>query len=239
VNVRRYVFNDYLLGERSFDPLKPLFARVDTTTTPPTVIPIPNGDGEVTNIAYTREWSGLAKITNRSLPGIEISYQALVNRIDASKLDDAFTFRLNPDGKKKQRTTSFVQGLDWTHTLSSTTFYSLNVRQNYFDYHDWVYDDFSDARYDSAGSSGGIGNYENGASVFGVDFGRFRQKTNSLVLKGAVTSEVTREHQVKAGIELQTSALEFGNAGTLTYKGNATQSNHQGESSNDSMASGA
>ncbi|MBM2840254.1 MAG: hypothetical protein HW412_782 [Bacteroidetes bacterium] len=220
VNGRRYVFNDYLLGEQRFDPLTPVFGVVDTTTTPPTITPIPNGDGKVVGIAFTREWSGLAKITNRSLPGIEISYQALLNRIDASKLDDAFTFRLNPDGKKKQKTSSLVHGLDWTHSVSQTTFYNLSVRQNYFDYHDWVYDDFYDSRYDRAGPSTGVGAYENGASVFGVDFGRFRQKTNSLVLKGAVTSQVTREHQVKAGFELQTSALEFGSAGTLTYKGN-------------------
>jgi outer membrane receptor protein involved in Fe transport len=219
VNGRRFVFNDYLVGERRFNPLAPLSSNVDTTTNPPTITPIPNGDGRVANIAYTREWSGLAKITNRSLAGIEISYQALANRIEASGLGDAFTFRFNPDGKKKQVTTSFVHGLDWTHTLSPTTYYTLSVRQNYFNYHDWVYDDFYDPRYDQAGPSRGIGDYEFGASVLGVDFGRFRQKTNALVIKGAVTSQVSREHQLKAGFELHTSALEFGSAGTLTIKG--------------------
>jgi len=211
---RRYVFNDYFLGERRFNPLD-----TSNQSNPFLYLTQPNGDGKVVALAYNREWSGLAKITNRSLPAIEIGYQALFNIIDASGMGDAFTFRLNPDGKKKQKTTSLVHGVDFTHTLSSTTFYNVSVRQNYFDYHDWVFDDFHDARYDLAQSSTGISDYEYGASVAGVDFGRFRQKTNALVAKAAVTSQVTREHQIKVGTEFQTSAIDFGTAGTLTYKG--------------------
>jgi outer membrane receptor protein involved in Fe transport len=215
VSGRRNVFTDYFLGERRFNPLD----TVGLDSNPAGWLTNPNGDGKVVALGYSREWSGLGKITNRSLPGIELSYQVLVNRIDASSSSDAFTFRFNPDGKKKQQTTSFVHGLDLTHTLSATTYYNLSVRQNYFDYHDWVFDDFYDPRYDYARSSGGLFDYEYGASVLGVDFGRFRQKTNTLVLKGAVTSQVTRAHQVKLGFEVQTSRLEYGTAGTLTYKG--------------------
>lgn len=214
VSGRRYVFNDYFYGERRYNPL-------DTTGLydPFIYLTQPNGDGKVVALAYTREWSGLGKVTNRSLPGIEISYQILFNVIDASKLDDAFTFRLNPDGKKTQKTKSLVHGVDWTHSLSAATFYNISVRQNYFDYHDWVYDDFYDSRFDFAGASFGLSDYEYGASVVGVDFGRFRQKTNTAVVKAAITSQVTREHQLKLGVELQTSALEFGTSGTLTFKG--------------------
>ena len=212
---RRYVFNDYYLGERRFNPL-------DTTglqSNPVGWLLNPNGSGEVVALSYHREWSGLAKITNRSLPGIEVGYQFLFNVIDASGLGDAFAYRYNPDGKKKQQTKSFVHGIDWTHTLSATTFYTLSLRQNYFDYHDWVYDDFYDPRYDYAQASRGLFDYEYGANVAGVDFGRFRQRTNAGVFKGSLTSQVTREHQVKLGLELETSAIEFGTAGTLTFKG--------------------
>jgi outer membrane receptor protein involved in Fe transport len=214
VNARRSVFNDYYLGERRFNPL-------DTTgiSNPILWLTQPTGDGKIVALSYAREWSGLAKITNQSLPGAEISYQALVNVIDASKLDDAFTFRLNPDGKKKQKTTSIVHGIDLTHSLASSTFYTVSLRQNYFNYHDWVFDDFYDPRYDFAHSSVGISDFEYGASLAGVDFGRFEQISNSLVIKAAVTSQVTRIHLVKIGGEFQTSSIDFGTAGTLTYKG--------------------
>lgn len=215
VSGRRFVFNDYFLGERRFNPL-------DTTglqTNPRQWLDHPNGDGKIVALAYTREWSGLGKLTNRTLPGIEVSYQALFNLIEGSGMGDAFAYRYNPDGKKRQKTTSFVHGIDWTHSLSPTTFYNLNVRQNYFDYRDWVYEDFYDRRYDYARASRGLFDYEFGAIVAGVDFGRFRQKTNALVVKGSLTSQLTREHQVKAGVELQTAAIEFGTAGTLLARG--------------------
>ncbi|TLY31283.1 MAG: TonB-dependent receptor [Ignavibacteria bacterium] len=211
---RRSVFNDYYLGERRFNPLD-----TNGISNPHRWLLQPNGDGKIVALAYSHEWSGLAKVTNRSIPEIEISYQALFNVIDASKIDDAFIYRLNPDGKKTQRTTSVVHGVDWTHTISSTTFYNLSVRQNYFDYHDWVFEDFYDPRYDYARSSTGSSDYEYGAVVAGVDFGRFRQRTTALVLKAALTSQVMRDHLIKLGGEFQTSAIYFGTAGTLTYKG--------------------
>jgi len=214
VSGRRYDFNDYYYGERRFNPLD-----TNGISDPQGWLGRPNGDGKVVALAFTREWSGLAKVTNRSLPNIEISYQGLFNIIDASRMGDAFQFRYNPDGKKKQKTWSLVHGIDWTHTISMATYYNLSVRQNYFDYHDWVYDDFYDSRYDFAQSSRNLLDYEYGASVAGVDFGRFRQKTNAGVIKGSLTSQVTREHLFKIGAEFQTSAIEFGNAGTLTQKG--------------------
>ena len=63
----------------------------------------------------------------------------------------------------KQRTFSIVHGLDWTHTLSKTTFYSVSLRQNYFDYKDMAYDDVYDPRYDAAGPPVGDVDYEFGA----------------------------------------------------------------------------
>jgi outer membrane receptor protein involved in Fe transport len=214
VSGRRYIFNDYYLGERRFNPfdtagISDLFRWLTQ----------PNGTGSIVALAYSREWSGLAKITNRSLPDIEISYQVLANSIEGSKIDDAFSYRLNPDGKKKQKTTSFVHGVDWTHATSTNTFYNLSIRQNYFDYHDWVLDDFNDPLYDYARSGVGFSEYENGAIFAGIDFGRFQQTTNSLVLKGALTGQITRQHLVKIGGEFQSSAVDFGTAGTLTYKG--------------------
>src|SRR5713101_2205401 len=60
VSARRYVFDDYYLGERRFNPF-------DTTgiSNPVQWITHPNGSGKIVALAYSRDWSGLAKITNR------------------------------------------------------------------------------------------------------------------------------------------------------------------------------
>ncbi|HXG01729.1 MAG TPA: TonB-dependent receptor, partial [Bacteroidota bacterium] len=80
-NGRRYVFDDYLYGERRFNPLD-----TNGLSDPARWLGSPNGDRKQVAMSYTREWSGLAKITNRSLQGIEISYQALFNFIDGRNM---------------------------------------------------------------------------------------------------------------------------------------------------------
>jgi outer membrane receptor protein involved in Fe transport len=209
-SARRYVFDDYLYGTRLFNP-------TDTSNFE-RIIGYPTGDGKEIALAYTREWSGLVKITNRSLPSVEISLQALFNIIEGRNLDAAFAWRLNPDGMKTHRTKSVVWGLDWTHTVTPTTFYTISLRQNFFDYTDWVYEDFYDTRYDAAGRANSFSMLYNSANVQGVDFSRYRQRTSTYLFKASVTSQVTRAHQLKLGGELQASKMEFGAPGTLAYQ---------------------
>ena len=207
----RYTFDDYLYGTRTFVPTD----RSNLETN----VPNPTGDGASVPMSYSKEWSGLAKITNRSIPGVELSYQAIFNFIQGQKLDGAFAWRMNPDGRTTQNTRSLVHGIDFTQTVSPSTFYTVSLRQNYFDYTDWAYDDFYDARYDAAGApkSLNILSYY-GAIVQGVDFSRYRQRTNTYLAKASVTSQVSRSHQLKIGGEFQASKMDFGAAGTLLYQ---------------------
>lgn len=200
VSGRRYLFDDYLYGTRMYLP-------TDTSVNHPT------GDGKQVPLSYSYEWSGLAKITNKSLPGIDISYQVLFNSSDAR--NGAWQWRLNPDGMRKQKTTSYVQGLDVTQLLSQSTYYTLGLHQNYFDYTDWTYDNFYDSRYDSAKTTATLPNSD--AIYRGVDFGRFEQKTNSYIAQFSLLSQVTQQLQIKVGGEFQYSDLAFGTAGTLVY----------------------
>jgi len=209
LNGRRFVFDDYLWGNREFVPTDSSDFQNN--------IPKPTGDGKEVPLAYSREWSGLGKITNKSIPGVEISYQVLVNSLEGKGLGGSFSWRLNPEGAKYQETFSLIHGLDWTQTVSPNTFYTISIRQNYFRYTDWVYADFYDTRYDQAGQSKSFSDLYYGASVQGVDYGRYEQRTNTGLLKASVTSQVSRAHQLKVGGEFQISDLKFGTAGTLTF----------------------
>jgi outer membrane receptor protein involved in Fe transport len=210
VNAHRYVYDDYLEGRRMFF----------TTDTSNFQQQVPHGTGDSGDVAmaYSREWSGLVKITNRSIPAVEVSYQGLFNIIEGRRLDGAFAWRLNPDGRTIQRTRSFFHGIDWTHTVSASMFYTLAVRQNYYDYRDWLYDDLFDPRYDAAGAPKSFNLLYNSAIVQGADFSRYRQTTNTLLVKGSVTNQITQWYQLKMGGEFQTSKMEFGAAGTLSYE---------------------
>jgi outer membrane receptor protein involved in Fe transport len=210
VNLRRYTFDDYLWGTRQFVPTDTSNFQLQ--------IPYGTGDGKEVPLSYTNEWSGLVKIANHSIRGVEISYQALFNVIEGQKSGGMFQWRLNPDGRTKQETRSIVHGFDWTHSVSSSTFYTLSLRQNYFNYQDLLYDDLYDPRYDSAGVPKSFNQLYYGAVVQGADFSRYNQKTNTLLLKGSVTSQVSRSHLIKVGGELQGSVMDFGANGTLVYQ---------------------
>lgn len=205
-SARRFINNGYQFAQRRFVP-------TDSSDFQQKIFN-PTGDGAEFPLGYAREWSGLAKITNRSLGNVELSYQAIFNDIDAKRTN--FGFRYNPDGASTQNTFSFVHGADLTHTLSTKTFYNFSLRQNYFEYTDYVYEDVFDPRYLDAGLPLTDDAYEYGTAVVqGVDLTRFMQRTNSLVLKGAITSQVAREHLVKAGVELQRSEVKFGSPGYI------------------------
>jgi outer membrane receptor protein involved in Fe transport len=210
LNGRRYLFDDYLYGTRRFRPTD----RSDLAG----FVFHPTGSGEQVPLSYSREWSGVAKVTNRSLPGVELSYQAIMDLQEGRRRrDDLWRFRLDPDGLSKQRTASVVHGLDLTHTLAKSTFYNVSVRQNYFNYRDMAYDDVYDPHYDRAGPLVGDANYQLGAYVQGVDFTRFQQRTSTMVWKNTFVSQVTRDQQIKVGAEFQWPRVSFGNPGALTY----------------------
>ncbi|MCA9733740.1 MAG: TonB-dependent receptor [Deferribacteres bacterium] len=225
---RRFIDDGYVTAVRRFVPTD----RADFEAK----VFSPTGDNEEMPLSYTHEWSGLAKISNRSFENLELSYQAIANNITSKRY--SFAFRFNPDGAPIQRNVSVVHGLDITHTLTKNTFYSLSLRHNYFDYSDYVYEDFNDPRYDAAGPPIGDIVYEIGANVQGVDLTRYIQKTNARVLKASLTSQVNREHQIKFGVELQDSDITFGTPdGYIVGTGGTSIIRHENEPPDYSPAS--
>jgi outer membrane receptor protein involved in Fe transport len=205
VSARRAIFNDWVRG---IDLLKPTDLREAMRDSVPLTF---GGDGRETPLAWSREWSGVAKVSNRSITNLELSYQAIVNVIDAKRADWAFF--LLPDAQPRQHTFSIVHGLDVNHVLNPKSFYNLSIRQNYFDYQDRVYDDFYDARYDSAGAL--FTDDGSGFIIGGVSPTRFHQNTNTLVMKGSYVRQSSSSNQLKAGVELQLPRVEFGTPGHL------------------------
>ncbi len=205
ISVRKFLDDGYLNGQRRFLPS-------DSSDFQNRIFK-PTGDNAVVPMNTNDEWSGQFKISNKSIDNVQISYQA-VGSISDSRLYD-FAYRFNPEGLSSQRHISLAHGLDWTHSLSSTTFYSLSVRQNYFKYTDYAFSSLFDPRYTAAGFPRGDPNYELGAYTQGYSLNRFEQLSNSVLLKGSVTSQIDRFNLVKVGFEAQNSLITFGPPGTL------------------------
>ena len=204
---RYYTWEDYVRAERRFEP-------TDSSDFERSIFR-PTGDGDSGPLGHSREWSGVAKITDASIPGVKWSYQAILNAFKGQRT--SWAYRYNPAGRTTQRTFAATHGLDWTHTLSASTFYSLALRQNYFDYSDLAYEDLFDPRYDAAGPTLGSDNYEPGVIVQGVDFNRFEQTTDAFIMKGSVVRQVTADQMMKFGGEFQWPVVSFGAPGHLVY----------------------
>ncbi len=205
LTLRRYQDEGYLYGVRRFMPTDTSdFARK---------IFRPTGDDEEISLASSEEWSGQLKIANRALGDVQISYQAIGSTSKAKAFD--FGYRFNPDGQRTQKRFSLVHGFEFSHSLSPELFYTVSLRQNYFHYKDYMFESVSDPRYGAAGVPRGDANYELGAILQGYSLGRFEQKTNALLLKGAITAQLGPYNLLKLGIEAQTSSIGFGSPGTL------------------------
>jgi outer membrane receptor protein involved in Fe transport len=205
MNLRRFQDDGYLYGERRFRPTdnSDFQGKVFNAT----------GDNAIIPMSTTSEWSWQFKLSNRSLKEIQLNYQAIGSTSIGQAYD--FGFRLNPDGRTTQRRFSLVHGIDFTHAPSSSTYYTISLRQNYFNYTDWAFERVDDPQYQIAGPPRSDANYELGAVIQGVSLTRFRQRTNAFVTKASVTSQIGKYHLFKAGVEAQISGILFGSPGTV------------------------
>lgn len=215
LSIRHALSDDWIRGEERFSPADRPDTVKSTVTGQDSLVRLdPTGSGEPIALGYTNEWSGVLKLSNRSLRNISLDWQGIVNVTESRR--STWSYRLVPEGLKKQRTVSVVQGADWTHGLSPTRFYTLSARQNYTDFEDFAYADLWDPRYDAGGPPISYNaDYEYGAFVQGVDLDRFVQNTNGLVLKGSFVDQVTRQRQSKLGFEFQAPHIRFGAPGYL------------------------
>ncbi len=208
VSGRRFVFDDFVYGERRFVPTDSSFISLGVLRG--------TGDWARVPLGWTREWSGVAKLTNSGLADHRFNYQATFSLNEGRNTD--FSFRYNPDGATTYENDTVSHGPDWTWTLGPATFLNLSLRQNYVHYRDYAFESVWDEKYDAAGPPQGISSFEQGVIVEGVSFGRYLQKTNAFVAKGSLTSQVTPEHLMKFGGELELPAVTFGTPGYLTYR---------------------
>ncbi len=174
-----------------------------------------SGDGKVVPLGWSRDFSGVMKVANRSFANTELSWQGLFNITEARGVK--WNYVIAPYGTSRQHTFSFTEGLDVTHTFSPTRFATLALRQNFHHYRDYVYESVEDPRYDAYGQPQSLTGMDPAWIVQGIDPTRFEQRTNGLVLKSSFVDQQTKEHQIKVGAELQLPKLEFGSPGYLSY----------------------
>ncbi len=114
-------------------------------------------------------------------------------------------FRLNPDGDYRRFRRSIHQTVAWNHVFNERTF--MDLRYAYFvtRYKQYVYENPFDPRYVSAQRL-----QDTGANAYlsgGQQMWHFQRSTTTHLIKWDVTSQVTRMHQLKGGLEFRRHRL--------------------------------
>jgi len=204
VNARYFNNNGYLYGERWFTPqgLK--------------------GDAKIVSMNPFEKISGQFKMAYKFNPSLKFTYSVLGNK-NRFKWYDRY-FKYNPDGTYKRFENGLNHILTLTHMLSPRTFYEFKFTQFNSEYKHYVYEDpLNSVTYDSVvvGSgddarvqyfiAGDTEGYVHPDSLIapsnwsfsdgGTQMQHFHRNTKYYVGKFDLTSQITKHHQLKGGLE--------------------------------------
>jgi outer membrane receptor protein involved in Fe transport len=154
---------------------------------------------EADNISMeeSKRISGNLKLSYRPFTMDKITIEGLYQKKDWREYDHEF--RLNPTGIYDRNQSSLTTTAYWNHVFGALTF--LDVRASYFytEFQQTVYDDAFDPRYVSSSFllHAGTNAFHSG----GQQMWNFSRSTTTYLIKGDITSQIIKTHQIKAGGE--------------------------------------
>ncbi len=178
VSGRRYYTDGWLYGVRRFTP------RGDS------------GDGSAVPMNWRSKASWQGKFTFWPASDMRLTLSTLGSRENFR--DYNHSFRLNPDGDVNKFERGETISSVFTHTLSSVSFYTLNLTRFFSKYFEYLYEDPYDSRYLHPDSLSVPGYSFLGG---GTNLGRFERSTTSFIAKFDFTSQIDPVHQIKFGLE--------------------------------------
>jgi hypothetical protein len=156
------------------------------------------GDGQNVPMNRSRKLYGQLKLIHRLSSTVKLSYNGIVDGVRYQDYEHDYT--LNPDGALKRFRTGQTHLVQWTHALSSKTFYRVGVSFFSKEYKDYVFSDVHDPGF--------VHPYLGLQQPYSVKTGgvadtRFRRNTETLLAKADLESQVSAAHLAKAGVEMR------------------------------------
>jgi outer membrane receptor protein involved in Fe transport len=214
----RYIyFGGWLYGQRVYNTW-------DTTVNKGADLPVDQryniartGDGSMVNMNYNEKFYGQFKLTQRLLPEMRLTYNYISDRVNYRDYDHSYS--LNPDGDYRRFRWGLTNILGLTHTLGASTFYQLNLSYFFKKYRHFVYEDWRDPRYTNEVLQGQQPSDVPSARTGGEQHQHFKRLTSTYGIKYDITSQVTKIHQIKAGVEFNRHQLSYDDINLLQPAG--------------------
>jgi outer membrane receptor protein involved in Fe transport len=192
----RYISEEgYLYGRRWFTP--------QGTT----------GDSALVPLNQYQTISAQGKLAYQIKPDMKWTYNLLMNLTDRDHTYlydrdyDPELFKYNPDGLPQQHSYTTTHILSWNHVLSAHTFYELKFTRFEREHKEYVY------KHVNKGTDGYIHpdslKVPTGYSYYrvGMDMNQMRRTTSYWITKLDLTSQISKVHQLKSGMELRVYEL--------------------------------
>ncbi|MGE5313223.1 MAG: TonB-dependent receptor [Acidobacteriota bacterium] len=156
------------------------------------------GDGKTVPMNWNKKLYLQGKLSFRLGSSMKLNVTGIGEDFEQQPYDRAYQY--NPDGKGMDYRKSYTAIMQFTHTLSASTFYTLGA--SWFDksFKHYLYENPYDSRYvhpDLNDRTLTVYSFK----TSGTDLNRFYRTTTTALGKLDLSSQVTNEHFVKAGVE--------------------------------------
>lgn len=184
----RYFYDDgYLFGGKRFN--------VDGSA----------GDNSVVSMDWSKNYYGQGKLSFFPIQELKVNLEGLYS--EESFRDYNHEYRWNPEGDVSKFSNSYNFSGSVTHTLSSSTFYTVKGSYFFKDFNEYLYENPLDSRYLHPDSLLISAKYS--FRTKGTNLHRFFRETKTLLGKLDFTSQIAEEHLVRFGIEVKSHQLKF------------------------------
>jgi outer membrane receptor protein involved in Fe transport len=153
-------------------------------------------DNPVSMNDHTR-YSGQAKLTYQLTGTTKLSVSGVASRLDYR--DFSQDWMLVPDGDVRKYDRGYEGSALWTHTLGSTSFYTINLAYFKKEFKEYLYENPLDPRYIVDPNLQAKNLFE--FNHIGTNLHHFHRMTETRDAKIDYTNQVSQLHQLKVGVE--------------------------------------
>lgn len=171
------------------------------------------GNGEIVPMNWNEKKYLQGKLTFIPVQGLKINYNYLYDDNEFREYDHSYS--LNPDGDYKRFQTGLTNILSITHTLGSYSFYQANFSYMHNEYKHFVYEDYRDPRYTNTLLEDQEPTDVPSLNTGGTKNHNFRRYTGTYSTKIDFTTQLTKAHLIKAGVEYNYHTLYHSDARLL------------------------
>jgi hypothetical protein len=194
------------------------------------------GDNKIISMNPSEDINATGKLTFKPATTIKINYDAIYSQSEFQTYNH--NYKYNPDANYNRYEWGLINSLELRHAVSNTTFYSLKGSYSIYDFkrylfplldangskvsynptmsvgyfndnNDWTPVLFADPRYQPSHKNTRATQYTFNSG--GTLNEHYYQRSNTAEVRFDITSQITKEHDVKFGVKYKWDEMEFQN----------------------------